>query len=343
MARLYWKRCRAGLGIWVGVTAALVACGGDDATTPLDSGNTEDAPKVGDDASARDARADVSSSRDSSPRPDSTAADSAPDSAADSAADADTAADTTVDDAAVSDAIPSSDATPAADVTVAADAVADVAAQPPPPLDLCGTLDSFWFDETRSDDSSWPALIVSGPPSTLGDGAANPDPDVGYFGYLNVADCAVGGVYATGLGDSIEWQNQLIPFAYRFFGCAADAGADAGGNGFALVPTNMYGQPFGPDDLKKLGDWFVQSLIQAVANQSFNNPSSILTGAQIDAIEAEMAYQETLYSNIIQATGYHYSTCPDAGPEAGPEASTEAGPEAGSEAGADASAEAGHD
>jgi hypothetical protein len=132
-----------------------------------------------------------------------------------------------------------------------------------------------------------------------------------------VGDCTVGGVYANGLSDSISWQNQLTPFEYQFFGCAEDAGADAGPLGFALVPPNMYGQPFGPDDLARLGDWFVASVIQAVLNQSANNPNALLTPAQIDQMYAEMAYQETLYPNIIQAPGYHYSTCPDAGPEAG--------------------------
>jgi hypothetical protein len=76
--------------------------------------------------------------------------------------------------------------------------------------------------------------------------------------------------------------------------------------------------PFGPDDLSLLGDWFVGSVIQAVLNQSANNPNAVLTADQVEQMYAEIAYQETLYPAIIQKPGFHYSTCPaDAGTEAG--------------------------
>ena len=165
----------------------------------------------------------------------------------------------------------------------------------------------------RTAATSWPSTIINGPSSELEDGAANPDPDVGLIGYLDVADCEVGKVFDPNSVNYSDWQDQLVPFEYRFFGCP-DASTDAGLE-FALVPPNLYGQPFGPDDLKRLGDWFVSSVIQAVANQSASNPNALLTSDQIDQMQAEMAYQETLYVDVVPVPGYHFSTCVDAGSE----------------------------
>jgi hypothetical protein len=197
------------------------------------------------------------------------------------------------------------------------DSSGEVDGSVPTPLNLCTTLDSFWNNETRSDPTSWPAMILNGPPSTFSDGGANPDPNVGLIGYLNNGDCQVGTVFADGITDATAWQNELTAFEYRFFGCT-DKTVDAGLE-FELVPPNLYGMPFSSDDLALLGDWFVGSVIQAVLNQSANNPEAVLTSTQVEQMYAEIAYQETLYPNIInKPPGLHYSTCPaDAGAEAG--------------------------
>jgi hypothetical protein len=258
MNRLNWKKCGVGLGICVGLTAALFACSGDDSAKSSDAGG--------------------SGEHDASKKHDAEASDSS------------SKKEASVEDSG--------------------------GGKVPTPLNLCTTLDSFWNDETRSDLTSWPTMILNGPPSTFSDGGTNPDPNVGLIGYINNGDCEVGAVFASGLANATAWQDQLTAFEYRFFGCA-DKGVDAG-LGFELVPPGLYGMPFGPDDLALLGDWFVGSVIQAVLNQSANNPNAILTAAQVEQMYAEIAYQETLYPNIIQKPGFNYSTCPaDAGAEAG--------------------------
>jgi hypothetical protein len=267
----------------VGITTTLFACTGDDSSTGTDAGSGADVAAI-DSSSTVDASGQDAVSADTSAQ-DSSKADSM--SVADSTAPVDGgSADSTANDA-------------------------DATLQPPMALNLCGLLDSFWDNEVRSDPTSWPLTIIDGPYGLLADGGPNPDPDVGFIGYVNVADCNVGKVFDPNSVDYGAWANQLVPFEYRFFGCP-DNGADAG-VGFELVPPNLYGQPFGPDDLKRLGDWYVSSVIQAVANQSANNTNALLTGDQIDQIQAEMDYQETLYPNIVAVPGYHYSTCVDAG------------------------------
>jgi hypothetical protein len=281
MARLDWKRYGAGLGIWVGITAALFACSGDDSTTPgadasPDGTGDQDASKH------HDGGSEDASTVDSSKKKDAASGD-------------EEVTESSTDDASDNDVTDQDVVTP------------------PPALNLCTTFDAFWnISETgdaaatsRSTDTAWPAEILNGPPP--------PDPNATLIGYLNVGDCTVGGVYSNGIADATNWQNALTEFEYNFFGCkgfTADAGV-----GFALVPPMMQGQPFSPADLKKLGDWFVQSVIQAVANQSADNAEAMLTGAQIDQIQAQMTYQESLYSNInSKKKGFTYSTCtPDAG------------------------------
>jgi len=267
-----------------GLTAGLLACTADDSSTGKDAGtpdavSTSDASSTGD-ASGRDATSGDTSTPDSSAE-DSATVDGGP-------------SDSPLGDGGLSDST-----------------ATDATTQPPASLNLCGLFDSFWGNQLRTATTSWPSTIVAGPSSLLQDGGPNPDPEVGYIGYINVADCNVGRVFDPNAVDYDAWQNQLIPFAYRFFGCPDDA-IDAG-TGFELVPPNLYGQPFGPDDLKRLGDWFVSSVVLAVGNQSASNTSALLTGDQIDQIQAEMAYQETLYPYILSVPGYHYSTCVDAG------------------------------
>ena len=182
----------------------------------------------------------------------------------------------------------------------------DSAVQPPPPLDMCGAMDSF-FNGTRIGANGWLDIIAIGPSS--GPAASNE-------GFTNVLynDCAVTWIYDA-VNDSVGWTNDVVTFEQMFFGCPVDSGAPP--RPFALVPTEVYGQTLSTATLKRIGDWFVESINWAVTNQSVSaNPAAIMTGDQLSAIEAEIAYQETLYPKILDSAAFTNTECvSDAGGE----------------------------
>jgi hypothetical protein len=195
--------------------------------------------------------------------------------------------DTSVDDTSVGD-------TGAGDV-----ASGDSAAQPPPPLNMCGVMDSF-FNGQRLGANGWMDVIANGPSS--GPAQSNEG-----FTFVLYNDCAVSWIY-NAVNDNVGWSNDVINFEQDFFGCPPDAGTSL--RPFALVPAEVYGQTLSTATLQDLGDWFVESIDWAVTNQSVSaNPSAHLTGAQIDAIEAEIAYQETLYPKIINSPAFTNTAC----------------------------------
>jgi hypothetical protein len=228
----------------------------------------------------------------------------------------------------------SSSTTTLADAAVdaeAQDATADVSVGPPAPLNLCGTLDAIFnvTPETRSDPWGWVPIVVLGP-TTLSDGQASSSDLVGWDGYYNLVgdDCNVADIFSASYGDDqgIAWQNDVQAWEQRILGCNTypDAGADAGlitGAGFGLVPPELYGQLLSTADLKRLGDYYVESLIQSIGNQVSdpdnlpNQPQNValLTSDQIDAVQQWVAYEETLYPNTIVSTKFSHSTCPDGG------------------------------
>lgn len=294
-----------------GILVALVACS-DDTATPLTDGGLDSS--IGNDAVAHDAPVS------DSPIVDTGNDVAKPDGGLDAGG-----------DGSVSEAGPPSDggpvgdgstpeAAPADGAPADSAAEADAKLQPPPPLNMCALLDSFWAGDRYSADG-WVDQIASGP-------ASPSDPDYGYTGFVNTApyDCTIANLFPSPSPSDpafADWTLAVLNFEQQFFGCGADAGVD-GGVQFGLIPSSIYGQKLSTADLKRVGDWFVESINWAVANRAVTNPEAILSGDQIAQIEAQIAYDETLYPDIIVSSSYTQNSCPDAAaPEAGP---AEAGP-----------------
>jgi hypothetical protein len=219
----------------------------------------------------------------------------------------------------------------------------DASVGPPPALNLCAHMDAIFNvgSNARSNIWSWPSTIAIGFPSVLPDGGASDNTYVTWDGFQNLVftDCNVQGFYEVsvinGTGADLngaQWQNNIQSFTQRIFGCptAPDAGADAGlaaGFGFGLVPPELYGNLLSTADLKRLGDLYVEAVIQAVTNavtdpNNANVPANgaLLTGDEIDGIQQWVEYEETLYPSIVVSNRFSPTTdmCPsDGGPEGG--------------------------
>jgi hypothetical protein len=121
------------------------------------------------------------------------------------------------------------------------------------------------------------------------------------------------------------WQASLEAFEFELFGCA-QAGDDAGALGFQLVPSDIYGQPLTTADLQRLSDWFLEAVIQQVANQaaiqagvSYDGGAApaILTADQIDQIQSALLYYQSFYPDTIDSNAFSSSVCVDAGADGG--------------------------
>ncbi len=166
----------------------------------------------------------------------------------------------------------------------------------PGPTELCSTMDAIWGNVARSDANSWSTEIIKGPPGppTL-------------LGFENVQDCTLADFYLS-VANYTGWENQMFDYEYQIFGCPVD---DAGIS-FGLVPVELSSQVFTTADLRLIGDWYVESVVQAVANQG-----GLLTSDQIGQIAAQVAYSETTFSPQVDSTANHFSTCPDAAADPG--------------------------
>jgi hypothetical protein len=305
-------------GLWIPTSAALVstvlACSGDD-NSNNNSGDAACATSTSTVVVTHTATATGSTSGSTSTSTGTSVADAAHDAPA-----TDSAADSSVD--------ATTDATTDATADAAADAAADVTSGPPAPLNLCAQLDALFNVDatTRQEAWGWPSVIALGPPANLADSAANPNTYVGYGGFqgLVFVDCDIAGFYNAAGANTGGWANNIRNWEERIFGCPAipDAGADAGlsaGIGFGLVPSEAYGatQLRTTADLKRLGDTFVEAVVQAVTNQATDpsNPNvpakaPLLTQADIDGIQAWVDYEETLYPDQANSNTFTQSTCP---------------------------------
>jgi hypothetical protein len=225
----------------------------------------------------------------------------------------------TCDDAGMTDGnSPDADAAsdgPPADAPMVDGDAGDAGVGPQPVvLDLCGTFDAMWpAGLAREDAASWPTEFIDGPPTNDGHGYVN----------LIQADCEIGNIVGTvPLADYGPWLTQLETFEYQLFGCPTGS-PDAGSAGFALVPPNVYGQPLTTTDLQRLSDWYLEAVIQLVADQAvaeeplpFTDASlapGLLTGDQIESISQALAYAQTLYPNAIVSASFSGSLCVGAG------------------------------
>jgi len=185
----------------------------------------------------------------------------------------------------------------AMDAARAVDAfVADATIPVPVPPDLCGTMDAIWGNVARVDANSWSTEIIKGPPGppTL-------------LGFENVQDCTLTDFYLS-VANYTGWESQMFEYEYQIFGCPVDDAPIT----FGLVPVELSSQVFTTADLQLIGDWFVESVVQAVANQG-----GLLTSDQIAQIAAQVAYSETTFSPQVDSTANHFSTCPDAAADPG--------------------------
>jgi hypothetical protein len=180
-----------------------------------------------------------------------------------------------------------------------ADAAADVMTPPPAPVDLCPTLQAIWGNLPLNQNSNWPAEILVGPPST---------PGVTGFAYQQ--ECALY-YFPPATIDFGNWVNQMTAFEYQIFGCPED---DAGIT-FGLIPAELQGTLLTTAQLALIGDTFVQSVSQAVANEN-----GLLTPAQSAEIAAQVAYAETTWSPQVNSSENDFSNCSEAGTEAGTDA-----------------------
>jgi hypothetical protein len=230
------------------------------------------------------------------------------------------------------DAGHASDAGDAGDAGHASDAGdAGDAGPQPVVLDLCGTFDAMWpAGLARENAASWPTEFINGPPVNNGHG---------YWGLIN-ADCNIGSILANlPLSDYGPWMTQLETFEYQLFGCPI-AGTNWASIGFPLVPPYLYGQPLSSTDLQRLSDWYLEAVIQLVADQAvaaeplpFTDASlapGLLTIDQIESISQALTYAQTLYPNTVVSASFSQSLC----------VAASAGADAGS-AGADAGADGG--
>jgi hypothetical protein len=300
MASRLFKLRGIGLSASAALLGTLFACSGDDNSKP---------PAVDGDASCATSTTTVTATATGSTSGSTSKSTST--SSATSVADAAT-------DAPVTDSAPDQ-------------STSDAPVGPPPALNICAQLDSIYSitASERGNPWAWPAVITSGFPTKDRTGA-DADIHTGFDGFENLVadDCRIANFFNDG-GNGLQWADNVQAWEQRIFGCpvVSDAGGLPGGFGFALVPPQDFGvdggvpQQLTRADLKRLGDTFVEAVIEAVTTQvtdpaNTNVPldSPLLTTEQIDGIQAWVAYEETLYPSIDTSattdTTFSHSTCP---------------------------------
>jgi hypothetical protein len=308
------------------VASILLACGGDDSAVPVpgaDSG--ADAADAADAAHASDGQSSVSgeASSDASSSAEASSDASASGEASSDASSSD-ASSSGIGDSSTNDALPDSNAgdafsQPSPDAA-ASGGGGDADASPPPQLEMCQTLDVLWGINTDAgaDAGGCDTMTSDACPDRVdawvgdiedafGEGPATTDCRT-FEMFLTTDE---GGVLSSDQQD--DWENGTLPlFILDFFGCpvpGADAGALAS---YGVIPAALVDHVFTSADLSLVSLYFSQAVQAAVANLGAGS----LTGDQIAAIDARLAYLQTTVSYVNSPRYSLADTCPEAGPDA---------------------------
>jgi hypothetical protein len=195
---------------------------------------------------------------------------------------------------------------------------------------MCKTLDVLWGiqSDAGADAGGCDTMSSQSCPDRLDAWVA--DIEDAFGGGPATTDCRVFQIFAdTDEGGVLsadqqnDWIDNTLPaFVFNFFGCP-EAGVDAGAlASYGVIPAALVDHVFTSADLSLVSLYFSQAVQAAVANLGAGS----LTGDQIAAIDARLAYLQTTVSYVNSSQYSISDTCPEAGPDASSDgASTDGG------------------
>jgi len=298
------------------VTCALFSCSGDDSAVPVptaDSGT--DAARGSDGQSS----ASGSFSSGSSSASGSFSSGSSSSGGSSSGGSSSGSSSSAISDASTNDALPDSNAGDGFSQTspdAAPDGGADADASPPPQLEMCESLDALWGIQT--DAGGCDTMTSPSCPDRLDAWVA--DIENAFGGGPATSDCRVFEIFSTvdeggvlSQDEQDDWIDNTLPaFIFDFFGCP-ETGVDAGSlASYGVIPSALSTHVFTSADLSLVSAYFSQGIQMAVSDLGAGS----LTGDQIAAINARLAYLQTTVSYVDSPRYSFADTCPEAGPDA---------------------------
>jgi hypothetical protein len=120
-------------------------------------------------------------------------------------------------------------------------------------------------------------------------------------------DCRFG-QWSTGLlteEDVVDYLNDLLGFTLYFYGCPA-TGTVTGPLDFGLIPAALASRTFTTADLAALSAAWSAAIAQALSD----NGSPPLSAAQVNAINAQLAFLASRVPGTVNSPKFTFSTCP---------------------------------